>query len=66
MIDNDTTYNQVALKSRKAEVLSLRNRFCVDAYKEGFGLSEIGRYLKRDHTTILHSVHRIKTIKKCD
>ena len=66
MIQNDTTYNQVALKSRKAEVLSLRNRFCVDAYKEGFGLSEIGRYLKRDHTTILHSVHKIKTIRKCD
>jgi chromosomal replication initiation ATPase DnaA len=66
MILNETTYNQVALKSRKAEVLSLRNRFCVDAYKEGFGLSEIGRYLKRDHTTILHSVHKIKTIKKCE
>jgi chromosomal replication initiation ATPase DnaA len=66
MILNETTYNQVALKSRKAEVLNLRNRFCVDAYKEGFGLSEIGRYLKRDHTTILHSVHKIKTIKKCE
>lgn len=62
--ENETSYSEVALRSRKVEVLTLRNRFCVDAYKEGFGLSEIGRYLKRDHTTILHSIHRVKTIKR--
>lgn len=62
--DNETSYSEVAQRSRKVEVLTLRNRFCVDAYKEGFGLSEIGRYLKRDHTTILHSIHRVKTIKR--
>jgi chromosomal replication initiation ATPase DnaA len=62
--ENETSYSEVALRSRKTEVLTLRNRFCVDAYKEGFGLSEIGRYLKRDHTTILHSIHRVKTIKR--
>lgn len=64
LVENETSYSEVALKSRKTEVLTLRNRFCVDAYREGFGLSEIGRYLKRDHTTILHSVHKVKTIKK--
>ena len=64
LVKNETSYSEVALRSRKTEVLTLRNRFCVDAYREGFGLSEIGRYLKRDHTTILHSVHKIKTIKK--
>jgi len=64
LVENETSYSEVALRSRKTEVLTLRNRFCVDAYKEGFGLSEIGRYLKRDHTTILHSVHKVKTIKK--
>ena len=62
--ENEISYSEVALRSRKVEVLTLRNRFCVDAYKEGFGLSEIGRYLKRDHTTILHSIHRVKTIKR--
>ncbi len=64
LVENETSYSEVALRSRKTEVLTLRNRFCVDAYKEGFGLSEIGRYLKRDHTTILHSIHRVKTIKR--
>ena len=64
LVENETSYSEVAQKSRKTEVLTLRNRFCVDAYREGYGLSEIGRYLKRDHTTILHSVHRVKTIKK--
>jgi chromosomal replication initiation ATPase DnaA len=64
LVENETSYSEVAQRSRKTEVLTLRNRFCVDAYKEGFGLSEIGRYLKRDHTTILHSIHRVKTIKR--
>ncbi len=60
----DITYNELAIKSRKREVITMRNRFCVEAYKEGYGASEIGRYLKRDHTTILHCIHKIKRINK--
>ncbi len=62
MQKNNMTYEQVAHKSRKTEVLRVRNKFCIDAYKEGYGCAEIGRYLKRDHTTILHSINKIKTI----
>ena len=58
------TYNELAIKSRKIEVISLRNKFCVEAYKQGYGASEIGRYLKQDHTTILHCIHKVKTINK--
>lgn len=59
---NQLTYQDIAAKTRKRETLTLRNRFCVDAYKEGYGYTEIGRYLKRDHSTIMHCVNKIKTI----
>ena len=60
----DITYNELAIRSRKTEVITMRNKFCVEAYKAGYGSSEIGRYLKRDHTTILHCIHKIKRINK--
>lgn len=60
----DITYNELAIKSRKKEVITMRNKFCVEAYKQGYGASEIGRYLKKDHTTILHCIHKVKTINK--
>ena len=55
------SYEQIADKSRKTSVLRLRNDFCIAAYKEGYTLSEIGRYLGRDHSTIYHCIYRIKT-----
>lgn len=58
---NGLTYEQVAAKSRKVEVLRIRNKFCVEAYKSGYGYSTIGKYLKMDHVTIMHSVNKIKT-----
>lgn len=64
MLQNNITYKELAQKSRKRDVITMRNKFCVEAYKEGYGASEIGRYLKRDHTTILHCIHKIKRINK--
>ncbi len=61
-IDNNTSYEEVNKKRRTAEVCRIRNLFCTAAYRAGYGYSEIGRYLKRDHTTILHNVNNIKTI----
>lgn len=61
-INNNTSYLEVSKLSRKTEVLKIRNAFCIAAYKEGYGYSEIGRYLKRDHTTILHIINKLKTI----
>lgn len=58
---NNITYAEVAKKSRKSEVVRVRTNFCKEAYQKGYGVSEIGRYLKRDHTTILHNVHHNKT-----
>ena len=59
--ETDTTYEQINNKSRKTEVCRVRNEFCKQAYNNGFTASEIGRYLKRDHTTILHNIFKIKT-----
>ena len=57
----DLTYQDIADKSRKTSIIRLRNDFCIAAYKEGYGLSEIGRYLGRDHSTIYHCIYKIKT-----
>ena len=57
---NNTTFAEVSLKRRKSEIVSNRNRFLVEAYKEGYTLSELGRYLKFCHSTILHAIHESK------
>lgn len=57
---NNVTYKEVSMKSRATEVVTLRNKFCMDAFVEGYGYSEIGRYLKKDHSTIIHCIHKVK------
>lgn len=57
----DLTYEQIADKSRQTSVIRIRNAFCIEAYKEGYSLSEIGRYLGRDHSTIYHCIYKVKT-----
>jgi chromosomal replication initiation ATPase DnaA len=61
-IENNTTYEKVNQFKRTTEVCRIRNLFCTSAYRAGYGYSEIGRYLKRDHTSILHNVKKIKSI----
>lgn len=55
------SYQEINNPSRKIEVCRIRNEFCKEAYYQGYTASEIGRYLKRDHTTILHNIFKIKT-----
>jgi len=57
----ETTYDEINERCRKIEVCKVRNEFCKQAYESGYTASEIGRYLKRDHTTILHNIFKIKT-----
>lgn len=61
-IENNTTYEKVNQFKRTTEVCRIRYLFCNAAYKAGYGYSEIGRYLKRDHTSILHTIKRIKSV----
>ena len=55
------TYKEIAVKSRKEPIIKKRNKYVTEAYKEGYTLSEIARYLKKHHTTIYHCLYKIKT-----
>lgn len=57
---NKTSYEDIAKRSRNIESVRLRTDYCREAYASGYGVSEIGRYLKRDHTTIIHNIHHNK------
>lgn len=58
---NNLSYEDIAAKNRKPSTLKVRNKFCIEAYKNGYGYSTIGKYLNMDHVTIMHSVNKIKT-----
>lgn len=64
LTENELTYAELSKKSRSKNVVSIRNKFCNDAFIAGYGYSEIGRYLKKDHTTIIHCIHKIKRVNK--
>ena len=55
------TFEDVAKRSRKPSVLKLRNKFCIEAYINGYGYATIGKYLGLNHVTIMHCVNKIKT-----
>lgn len=51
--------NPLKSKSRKGEYVELRCIFCHIACKHlGFALVAVGRYLKKDHTSIIHMCKR--------
>lgn len=58
--ENKTSVEALKNKSRKTPIVINRNRFIVSAYKEGYGASELGRYLNFCHATILHNLHESK------
>jgi len=59
--ENSLTYEEVNQRSRKLEVCRIRTKFCREAFTAGYGCAVQARFLKRNHTTILHSIHQIKT-----
>lgn len=52
----------VKSKTRKGEIAQARHIFCYLAYTSATGhtLTEIGRFIGRDHATVLHSRNKIK------
>ena len=64
LTENGLTYADISKVSRSKSVVSMRNKFCNDAYIAGYGYSEIGRYLKKNHSTIIHCIHKIKRVNK--
>lgn len=56
----NTNYKELTNRSRKTDVVINRNRFLIAAYKEGYGASELGRFLGFCHASILHGLHESK------
>ena len=44
--------------SRKADIVDIRDKFCRVAYKVGYTTTEIGGYLNKHHTSIIHSLYK--------
>lgn len=58
---NEVTYKQIAANNREHKTLKVRNKFCIEAYKNGYSYKSIGKYLGMSHSTIMHCVNQIKT-----
>jgi hypothetical protein len=58
---NGVTYEEVAASNREHKTLRVRNKFCIEAYKNGYAYKTIGKYLGMSHSTIMHCVNQIKT-----
>lgn len=54
--ETNTSYESISQKRRMQEIVDARDTYVKQAYFEGFTPSEIGRYLKRNHATILHTI----------
>ncbi|RJL18647.1 helix-turn-helix domain-containing protein [Paracoccus siganidrum] len=52
------TADQITGKSRKAEIVRVRQIVCFIARQKGMTYQQIGRVLNRDHTTIVAAVKR--------
>lgn len=52
MIDGDQIFN----RKRDARTCTARHAFCYLARKEGYSYSEIGRFLGKKHSSVIHSV----------
>lgn len=44
--------------SRHRELAWPRQDFMLAAHREGYSMPEIGRFLNRDHTTVLHGIRQ--------
>lgn len=53
---------QLSHKNRSHSLTNLRHIFCFLAKLMGYSLISIGRHLRRDHTTIIHSVRTFRNL----
>lgn len=58
------TRDEMLSRSRKHDLVEARSVFAYAASSVGFSASAIGRYLLRDHTTVLNLIKRAKDNKK--
>lgn len=66
-IVEDKTHLKLAQRCRRREYVEARHIYCLLAYKHTkFPLARIGKEIKRDHTTVLHSLKRAKEFIEYD
>jgi chromosomal replication initiation ATPase DnaA len=53
-----TTVEEFKSPARIRDVSWPRQDFMLAAHRKGYSLSEIGRFLNRDHTTVLHGIRQ--------
>lgn len=53
-------------RSRKRHIVDLRTMFCSIAYRLNFTFSDIGRYIQRDHTTVIHLTRKADDLLATD
>ncbi|MFA9212509.1 MAG: helix-turn-helix domain-containing protein [Candidatus Methylacidiphilales bacterium] len=70
MLEDETgiTVYQIKQQNRKREIAEVRQiLFYILRYSRfGFGVSELGRFFERDHTTIVHSVKCVNNLMATD
>jgi chromosomal replication initiation ATPase DnaA len=63
----DTTIEKIKGKDRFRKIVVARQIYCFIARKYfGYGLVEIANTIKRDHTTVMHSVDLVDRMLKID
>lgn len=49
-------------RSRNRPLVELRNIFCLLARQMGYNLTVIGKFLEKDHTTVIHAITACKNL----
>lgn len=57
--DNNLSYDQLAEKTKKAEVVKIRRWFCIQAFQQGYTVTAIARYLDLKAGSVLNAIKRI-------
>lgn len=60
MLINNVEYTILSKKSRERKYVHARVKFCTQAFLNGYGYTDIAKYLGFHHSTIMHSINNIK------
>jgi hypothetical protein len=57
--DNNLTYEQLADKTKKSEVVKIRRWFCIQAFQQGYTVTAIAKYLGVKFGTVRNAIKNI-------
>ena len=53
------SYEKLAERTKKSEVVKVRHRFCIEAYKEGYTVTAIAKYLNIKFGSVYNATKKI-------